>query len=113
MRGDARGNQRNAFRPDSGVRQEIPRCRGRGDDGVDFFHQVDIMSSLGGGAGRAEAMLRLHDDWAPGRRRARDAQGDGGWNGGVRMKNVDPAGISKLPQSRDDLFIARRCTFEE
>jgi hypothetical protein len=29
------------------------------------------------------------------------------------MENVDPAGISKLPQSRDDLFIARRCAFEQ
>jgi hypothetical protein len=113
VRGDAWWDQRDTFRRDTGARQEIPRCRGRGDDGVDPFQQVDIMLALGGSPCRAEAVLRLHDDWAPGRRSVRDAQGDCGRNRRVRMKNVDRAGISKLPQSRDDLFIARRCAFEQ
>ena len=113
MRRDAHGNQRDTFRRDTGVRQEIPRCRGRSDDGVDGFQQVDLMSGLGGRPGRAEAVLRLHDDWASCRRRIRDAQGECGPCRVVRMKNLDPPSLSKLSQSREDRFIARRCAFEQ
>ena len=99
MRRDAHGNQRDTFRRDTGVRQEIPRCRGRSDDGVDGFQQVDLMSGLGGRPGRAEAVLRLHDDWASCRRRIRDAQGECG-----PCRVVHPV-LEEIDAERDDLKI--------